>query len=171
MAVEDEFATMHFELVRAIGDATVRSPLTDPWREMILLGLPESMTDRARATQLAAYKARGLFDPASYDHPSVALELEGLGSLIDALRGRGTDVVVALLPESSDLRPTIPEVAVDRFRESIAPRLARGVDDIIDLRDFLDDDGFADISHPNTAGRTRLSQRLAELIKSRLAAD
>jgi hypothetical protein len=171
MAAEDEFATMHFALVRAIGDASARNPLTDPWREMIRLGLPESVTDQARATQLAAYEGRGLFDPSAYEHPSVTAELEGLGLLIDSLRERGSEVVVVLLPESTALRDRIPAIAVDRFREAIATRLPRQDDDIVDLRAFLDDDGFADISHPNSVGRLRLSDRLSELIRDRMPVD
>lgn len=169
MAVEDEFAAVHFELVRAMGESSSRNPLTDPWREMIRLGLPDSVTEDARSTQLAAYDARGLFDPLSYQHPSVTAELDGLGLLIDALRDRGTNVVITLLPESSELRKRVPVVAIDLFRESISPRLDRGGDDIIDLRDFLDDDSFADISHPNAVGRIRLSDRLGQLIKDRIA--
>ena len=168
MAAEDEMAALHFDLVRSIGDTSARNPLTDPSREMIRLGLPETVTDDAKATQLNAYRARGLFDPVAYEHPSVRSELEGLASLIGSLRDRGAEVVVALLPESSDLRSSVPPIALDRFYQAVAPALPARADDIVNLRDLLDDDGFADISHPNSKGRRQLSERLAVLIEARL---
>ena len=169
-AVESVLMDGKQTMLRLLGaDAASRhNPLADPWREMIRMEVPEHASDHALRRGVAAYEARTLFEPASYERGRIQLQTEALNELITKLRARGTDVIVALMPEHSLLRARLPAEAMRALRAGLDNGFGANSPPLLDLRDAVPDSGFTDISHVNAAGRTIISRLLAARVNQAL---
>ncbi len=98
-------------------------------------------------------------------------QINALVKLISDLQARGTKVVLVMMPEHSYLRGRLPAIAMEHLQESLASDLGANDPPLVDCRDALPDDDFADISHVNTDGRSDFSKLLAGKILQYLPAD
>ena len=157
-------------MLRLLGaDAASRhNPLTDPWREMIRLDVPEHASEAALRSGIAAYEARTLYDPASYEAGRIQPQTQALNELIRKLRARGTKVIVAVTPQHSRLRARVPAEAMRALRAGLDGAFDTNSPPLLDLRSAVPDSGFADISHVNVHGRAIMSQLLAGHINQAL---
>ncbi len=168
------------ERKRILNDArfvlyTARMRLLGAW------GLPVSVTFAASPDPWAPFEIR----PAEHEKPELlATEWERLGYRCTAvsyarrdwqaaalarhvatLRRRTPDVRIVLMPEHSQLR-TAYESAADAALAEALEKAGAGVPlPVIDLRDALADELFFDYSHPNLAGREKLSTLLPALVR------
>jgi hypothetical protein len=148
------------KIVHAMG-ARMVNPTTDPWREMVHLEAPDRASAATFREQLASYQNRQLFDPATYQSPVARQQLEILTQLIGELQARGAKVIVVLMPEYSELRGRVPSIALERLLASLLEKFGASAPPVLNFRDALSDDDFADISHVNAAGREDFSRLLA----------
>jgi hypothetical protein len=151
------------KIVHAMG-ARMVNPTTDPWREMVHLEAPERASAATFREQLASYQNRQLFDLATYDSPVAHQQLDILTQLIVQLQARGAKVVIVLMPEYSELRGRVPPIALERLLSSLQEKLGTNAPLVVNFRDALSDDDFADISHVNASGREDFSRLLAARI-------
>ena len=89
-AVESALMDGKQTMLRVLGADAVSqlNPLTDPWREMIRLEVPEHASETALRNGIAAYQARALYEPASYERARIRAQTEALNELISKLRAR-----------------------------------------------------------------------------------
>lgn len=165
-AIEDELTSLKFATIRAIGGTTdvQANPLKNPWREMIRLEMPDHVSDTALKQQIASYRGRGLFDAQSYSVEGITEHIEDLAGLIQQLQNRGSKVVVVFVPEHTQLRGNVPALAVPRFQKMLASATDGPEVTVLDHRDVLGDEHFADIAHVNASGRTEYSKMVAAIV-------
>lgn len=144
------------------------NPLESPWREMLRMEVPEHPSATALRIGLEAYKARGAYDPASFASAKVQAQLEALNSIVRGLRSRGSVVLVAVMPERSELRARIPPDGMAAIRRGLQEGFGADAPPLLDLRDAVPDDGFTDLTHVNSQGRRIVSRllggRVAEVL-------
>ena len=169
-AVESALMDGKQTMLRVLGADAVSqlNPLTDPWREMIRLEVPEHASDTALRNGIAAYEARALYEPASYERGRIQQQTEALNELISKLRARGTQVIVALMPEHSLLRARLPAEAMRALHAGLDNAFGADIPPLLDLRDVVPDSGFTDISHVNAEGRKIVSQLIADRVTQAL---
>jgi hypothetical protein len=148
-----------------------RNPLTDPWREMIRLDLPEHPSAAALRDGMAAYESRRLFDPNSYAADRVAEQRQALIQFIRSLRARGATVVITLMPEYSLFRERLPKESVEALRNGLQEAFGADAPVIVDLRDAIPDSGFTNLAHVNQQGRAMVSKLLAVEVTKVLPQD
>lgn len=160
----DRMQTAREALSRRLGFGTWAAfvPASDPWHPVVEKPI-ERAAPLAEIQQLIQTNARlGRFEPDRYrlDSPQ-ALEL---GALLRRLRALSPRVIVALLPEHSLYRSNLPEraerVLLDTLHAAGQPQA-----DILDLRDSMRDEWFADSYHLTMTGRRALSERLGEELR------
>ncbi len=136
--------------------------LTDPWREMIRLGLSQTVTEAGQERKVEQYGRRRYYDPTAYlDSQQQA---DTLVELIHRFAARQARVLVVLMPEHSALRSRVPPEGIDTLFTVLG-----GVADgeslrVVDFREGVADTGFADISHMNGKGRSEFNPLLAQVI-------
>jgi hypothetical protein len=152
----------------------------DPWSVRLLIpdleearmvaseGRKATVRDAAEGPMrnaLGEVKDKGWGDPTKYsaDGPNA----RGLVDLIRRARGRGTEVVVLILPEAQSLRELIPPEAMQFLHRALDRGFPSDPPKVIDLRDALADSMFHDSIHPNKQGRELLTDRLAEALRGR----
>lgn len=169
-AVESALLDGKQTMLRLLGADTASqlNPLTDPWREMIRLDVPEHASDTALRNGIAAYQARALYEPTSYERGRIRQQTESLNELISKLRARGAQVIVALMPEHSLLRARLPPEAMRALRAALNEAFGADSPPLLDLRDAVPDSGFTDISHVNAEGRLIISRLLAARVNQAL---
>jgi len=144
------------------GHATVtRNPLTDPWREMMRMGIPETPLPVTLRREVESFEASGLYAAASYETSRVRPQLEALTTLIRNLRSRGAIVLVALMPEHSLHRSRLPEQAHEALMRGLREAFDAAAPPVLDLRSSVPDEGMADIVHVNGRGRDLINAALA----------
>ena len=169
-AVESALKDGQQSMLRLLGGnaASQFNSLTDPWREMIRLEVPEHASDAALRRGIAAYEVRALYEPASYERGRIQPQTDALNELISKLRARGADVIVALMPEHSLLRARLPAEAMRALHAGLDDAFGANSPPLLDLRNAVPDSGFSDISHVNAEGRMMVSRMLAERINQSL---
>lgn len=136
-------------------------PAERPWQPPIEKPIERAAAPAELAERLQQHARLGRFAAAGYpsDGPQVR-ELEGLLARVGRLSRR---VVVVLLPEHSEFRRSIPTQAA-RLLVGTVQRSAPAATQLLDLRDALPDDQFADTYHLTMDGRRALSALLAERV-------
>ncbi len=125
---------------------------TRPMSEYRFEGSGEGLEAMLRRWQRAGY-----FDPATYERPGLA---EQLDDLLARLRAEGRQLAVVLMPEHSALRERRATFRPERFDRSVAAAAASGAQ-VLDYAALLPDDGFLDLAHVSAEGRVALSRALA----------
>jgi hypothetical protein len=167
-AVEEVLIVCKLSVLRFLGAnaAAQQNPLADPWREMIRNEVPEHASEAALRAGIAGYEARRWYDPASYERQRIQLQAQALNDVVRNLRSRGTNVIVAVMPQHSRLRARLPAVAMNTLKSGMDEAFGASAPPLLDLREAVPDTGFADIAHVNTEGRRIVSQRIAAQIDS-----
>jgi len=140
----------------------------DPWREIIRMGLMQTSTEADWQAKIRQYGLRGYYDPQAYIRSRE--QAAALIALITEFKARDADIMIVLMPEHSSLRQRIPPEAMDALLDPLHEAFSDRLPPVIQLREAIPDSGFADISHLNESGRTRLSPLLAAAIRQNLSA-
>ena len=133
---------------------------SDPWEPPALLGYPEHATAQHLRRQVEAFESYGWFDPTAYARRAPG-QARALIDLIQQFEQRGSDVVVVLMPEQTNLRARIPPVAEQLLSSAFDGSLRVARPTILDFRASLPDVMFSDCCHPNVTGRRELTRHLA----------
>ncbi len=134
------------------GEGYARGEEHDPWAEI------SREIHFKREDQIQAWSESFRLEPSVYTEDSP--EVDAMARVMTRLKGRSDRLLVVKMPESTLLRTRTPEEAT-----RLLDRTLEGYD-VLDCRDLLSDQEFADLLHPNQQGRDRLTalvlQRLAE---------
>jgi hypothetical protein len=131
-----------------------------PWRASVREELP-TRHEKRRMRQRAGWSDFGWFDPQTYD--TTNRHADAFRKLIAGCDRLGAQrIVIVLMPVTSDLRSWLPPEATQRMRELIDEVSVGRPVRVIDLRDAMPDDAFADYAHLNPAGREVFSRLLAQ---------
>ena len=136
----------------------------DPWREIQRMHIPQSTLETQWRRNLAGYRQRGYYDAENFLRSR--RQPAAFRQLVEAIRERGAEVMVVLMPLHSRLREQLPAAA----RELLTSELVASMGDDalpIDLTDAIADDGFSDISHMNQRGRDAFGPLFADVIAER----
>ncbi|MFV2034883.1 MAG: hypothetical protein ACC631_07210 [Halocynthiibacter sp.] len=139
---------------------------TNPWREIVRMGLSQVMTEAQWRSNVQRYGERGYYDAGNYLRSTIQIGI--FKDLVGEFRRRNVDTMVILMPEHSRLRALIPESAMTVLSKSLATTFGDQRRELIDLRDVVPDFGFKDISHMNSDGRRYFSPILGDAIDNRL---
>jgi hypothetical protein len=134
-------------------------PSARPWQPPVEKPIGRAASAQELSSHLGRNASLGRFEAESYrsDSPE-ALALE---ALLERLQPLSPRVVVALMPEHSLFRAAMPEQAVEVLLQAI--RAGAGpAPEILDLRDSMRDDWFADAYHLTMDGRRALSDVLGD---------
>jgi hypothetical protein len=126
--------------------------------------------DEARLQyQLVTSSARGHFTPELYSIDQTTYQ--SLERMIRLGQSSGSEVIVILMPESSEYRDRMPPDAIRYFRQFMRENSAAQRSQMLDFRDALPDDCFLpDRVHATEEGRGVLTRRLIQtLIKHHTA--
>ena len=139
---------------------------SDPWREIIRMGLTQTTGELQWQANIQRYGERGYYDGHAYARSTEQVGI--LIELVSSFLARETKVVVVLMPEHSRLRARVPVVAMRTLTDPLSREFGNQAPAIVDLRDTIPDSGFLDISHMNSDGRTLFSPQLAGAIAQQL---
>jgi hypothetical protein len=141
----------------------------EPGREADAEGRKATVRDQAegpmRAGLAGPVNDKGWLTPGAYS--SEGVNARALVDLIKEARASGTEVVVLLMPEASDLRDSIPPEAIRCLRESFDRGFGPASPPVIDLRACLADDQFHGTIHATKSGREAATARLIEALRAR----
>jgi hypothetical protein len=137
-----------------------------PWREMVRMDWPDHFSAATIAAQEESLARAGIFDIASYRGSPVSFE--SLSRIIETFQGRGSKVVVVLLPEASTLNTRIPAEALNIFQERLRTKFGASEPPVLDYRPTIEDEGFVDLPHMNRQGRLEFSRKLGEDLRKLL---
>lgn len=142
-------------------DVRLRETELDPWREMIKMDLPASVSEAALHAKIEQYGLRGYYDGEVYSrsHDQAATLIE----LIGQFRARRADLVIVLMPEHSALRGRMPTEAMKALLDPLKT-LEGNMPPVFNFRDAIEDGGFMDISHMNDTGLAQFSSLLAKTV-------
>ncbi len=146
-----------------------RPPDPVPW-EPLDNDIPDTVSDEEKQLQIAEFGKYGQFDPRAYEHYQ-GRQATVLVEMITALRGRGADVAVVLMPETSAFHRRIPPQARQYLDAALAEAFGEDRPVVWDFQTAIPDDMFADYVHLTEAGRRDLSLLLAEEIRRGTASN
>ncbi len=153
---------LRLSIHKALGSGAVglHKPRARPWRVSARDELPDRHEERLKV-QRKNWRKFGWFESSTYhtDGP----QADAFRSLIAGCNGLGTpEIVIVLLPITSDLRGWLPVEAGQQMVSLIDEvSIGRSVR-VIDLREAMPDDAFADYAHLNPSGREVFSRLLAD---------
>lgn len=134
-------------------------PDAEPWHASARTEPPPRQDDLLKQ-QYESWLAFGWFDPDTYgttnQHADAFREL-----IADSDKLGATQIVIVLMPTTSDLRGWLPPQAHQRMAELIDEVSVGRTIAVIDLRDAMPDDAFVDYAHLTPDGRERFSALLA----------
>jgi hypothetical protein len=138
-------------------------PAADPWHPPVEKPIERAASVAEVRQVLDKHTRLGRFEPDRYRRDSP--QARELAALLRRLRALSPRVSVALMPEHSLYRSHIPEraerVLLDTLHAAGQPDA-----DILDLRDSMRDEWFADSYHLTMTGRRALSALLAEKLQN-----
>lgn len=152
--------------MRAMGEP-IRSDGVEPWGELWHADWPERATQATIDGMLAGYGQRGCYLAERYLEPSGLEQAASLRTLIRRIADRGSDVLIFMVPESSELRSRIPPEGIQAIKDAIPTDTASRVE-LLDHRDTLEDWEFVEVSHANRYGKLRFSEIMAAEIRRML---
>ena len=144
-------------------DVRIEDALPDPWREMMKIGLPETVSRMALDEKIRQYGERSYYDPAAYLNSEK--QITTLIKLVKEFRERRGKIMIVLMPEYSALKERVPREGLELLRAGLDRGFGESTLAVFNLRATIDDGEFVDISHLNTRGRTTFSRLLAEMIE------
>lgn len=165
-AVDLTLSDARSELFRYF-EVQVSKEIPDPWRELIRIGLPESVSGKSLGVKIRQYGERGYYDAQTYQRSGRQAEI--LVDLISRFRQRQSKILIVLMPEHSELRRRIPPEGLALLHDALEKAFGEEAPTLVDLRDALDDSEFTDISHVNNKGRPQLNRLLAEAIRESIS--
>lgn len=128
------------------GEGYARDESHDPWAEI-------SREIRFRSEdQIQAWSESLRLDPSVYTEDSP--EVDAMRAVLSKLEARTDRLLVVKMPESTVLRSRTPEQAMALLDKTLSGF------EVIDCRDLLSDEEFADLLHPNELGRKKLTDRI-----------
>ncbi len=159
MALFETRLALHDQL--GSGAVGLFAPAEAPWVSTIREQLPERRPDKFLQRQINGWREFGWYEPESYTttnrHADAFRELiAGCASL------EPDEIVIVLMPVSSDLRSWLPDEAQQAFRELVEEVSVGRSIRVLDMRDTMPDAYFADYAHLNPAGRPVFTRLLAE---------
>jgi hypothetical protein len=116
-----------------------------------------------------AVRNKGWSNPASY--AADGANARALIAIIRAARARGIEVVIALLPEATTLRNSVPPEAMRCLRAALDRGFGTAAPPVIDLRAAIPDSMFHDSIHPRRPGRLAATRLLVEALRARPEPD
>jgi hypothetical protein len=157
MALFDLRLSMHASL--DLGAVGLFHPSAEPWQAIERKELPLWQEDRLKQ-QYENWQAFGWFNPDTYSTTNP--HADAFRKLIaDTDKLGAPQVVIVLMPVTSDLRGWLPPQAHQRMTELIDEVSVGRTIRVIDLRDAMPDDAFADYAHLSPVGREAFSSLLA----------
>lgn len=127
--------------------------------EQKLLG---KANDYFRNYQFGLVGARGYFTASNFHRRTE--EYHSLSKLLKQVETLGAErVIVVLMPVHSRIRESVPEDALTLTLECIREA---GVENVVDLRDAVSDEGFDDLFHVNESGKMTLSEVIGKRVYS-----
>lgn len=140
-------------------------PTARPWAAPGRDELPKRRPDAFLKRQIKGWREFGWYDSASYT--TTNRHADAFRELIAGCDALGPNkIVIILLPVTSDLRGWLPPEALSAMHELIDEVSVGRPVRVIDLRDAMPDDAFADYAHLNPAGRAAFSSLLAERLSA-----
>lgn len=140
----------------------------DPWRPMRRLMGADHFNDKAVQSGLNFAGSLGAFDPASYARAQQAPLM--ISGLVKHFNDRKSRVIIFLTPEHSRLRQREPagvlQIIAARLRDEGLPTSS----EILDFRNAVSDDGFADLVHLNKGGSVAFSKLLSAKVSADMTA-
>lgn len=165
-AADAALLNIRITLFRLLENQKDQHTNSDPWREIVRMGL-QQLTDQAMWDgRLKEYGNRGYYDATSYKKSAKQMEL--LSKTVKGFQEKGSRVVIVLMPEHSFLRNRIPAVALEMLIATLDTELGGRAPDLIDLRASVADSGFLDISHMNALGRDQFTPFLVKVVRENL---
>lgn len=159
MALFEARLAMHKTL--GSGAVSLFTPAERPWRASSRDDLPPRRPNAFLRRQVNGWRDFGWYDPASYD--TANRHADAFRKLIDGCDALGPKrIVIVLMPVTSDLRSWLPPEAMQAMRRLIDEVSGGRPIVVLDLRDAMPDDAFADYAHLNPGGREVFSGILAE---------
>jgi hypothetical protein len=134
-----------------------------PWRPMIRLMGAEHYSQESLKERLWVIEATGDFDWNAYVTSVRAPAI--LSRIVRRFHDAGTHVVVVLMPEHSWVVAREPVGGAEHIRKTLLARVGEEGVQFIDYRRAVDDSGFVDLVHLNTAGSRQFSRILAGEIR------
>lgn len=116
--------------------------------------------------QMTYWNLYGWFNPRAYQNNNG--QAEALVRVIEDFQSRGTQVLIVLMPESTQLRSLEPPEALQALESVLENAFPAGTVPVIDMRDSMPEEYFYDFAHLNWAGRKLFSHRFAKTIESYL---
>ena len=137
------------------------TPADEPWVSPDRDELPDRRPDAFLQRQVNGWRDFGWYDPDSYT--TTNRHADAFRSVVAGCDALGPDqIIIVLMPVSPDLRGWLPPEAQSIMRELIDEVSVGRPIHVIDLRDAMPDDAFADYAHLNPAGREAFSTLLAK---------
>lgn len=150
---------MRLSLHKTLGSGAVGlfQPGDNPWR---LAERPQKDSGQ-RKQQRKGWRNFGWFEPGTYDTGNT--HADAFRDLMAGLEAMDVpEVVIVLLPISSDLRDWLPSEADERMSAMIDEVRAGRTVRVFDMRDAMPDEVFFDYVHLTPAGREVFTRKLAE---------
>lgn len=146
------------------GAAGLFRPKNNPWSTEERGELPTRHAERIRR-QKNNWRAFGWFDAATYS--TTSRHADAFRALIAGCDALGPQrIVIIQMPVTSDLRGWLPPEADAAMQRLIGEVSAGRSVTVLDLRDAMPDDQFADYAHLNPTGRAAFSTILAERLNA-----
>ncbi len=139
-----------------------------PWEAPERHGFPVYARPDFLRYQLDNLQGYGWFDANSYALHQQS-QGDALRNIIQELQKRGSEVVIVLMPEQSEIRNKIPTVARNFLEQTLATEVDGTVLPIWKFVDAIPDEMFSDYFHMNDAGRFEFSTQLANRLRTHLA--
>jgi hypothetical protein len=140
-------------------------PPVDPWRAPKRLGWRLHQSPRFLENQLNEFTNTGWFDREQYNRNREA-QMAALIELISRFRNLGSEVLIVSMPETTLMRSRVPAEEQQFLRDSIQHHFSSDTPSVLDFRDAVPDDMFADYTHLNAYGREKFSLQLAIAIQN-----
>jgi hypothetical protein len=149
---------MRLGLHRRLGSGAVGlfEPSENPWR----VSSRKQTNEGKRRQQRRGWRSFGWFEGGTYQLDGV--QADAFRELISGCKGLGVEeVVIVLLPISSDLRDWLPGESWERMGALLEEVGVGGSVRVIDMRESMPDEAFFDYVHLTPAGREAYTGLLA----------
>jgi hypothetical protein len=152
-------------LFRSMGYALLApfAPDPTPWTVAFPYPGAEHMPDGWMEFVYRGLEKNHLFEPSRY--PADSQGLRSLAGTIRRARWLGTEIIIVLMAESSEIRSKTPREPETRLREALHREFGNSGPTILDLRDALDDGAFLDALHTTEHGRATFTGILSNRLR------